>query len=627
MNPFLSGPEPLYPNSPIGRNLVRDIAIVPRRISYNIREEIVSIMVLELMEGIHCTIRDSHKFRERYGIFYQILIHLRYSPLWYEIQDLAGDSQETATPAARFFITKILDLLDRAYVPGTELYADIDEEIQAFLVALEHSGDETVQDKPDTMTTDLSSLLHELTELLSRLTTDDLGYPPVLNEFCRDCMTAIEHCKDGEEQKEHQSAPESNTLENLLDEFEQAVHDLEKKADPEKDDSGGTKTSVPQNGPGGHGEGTIRADNLSRIASLIHKILDHFQGQNMQLTELHGIQPEFWKSGEESRRLQSILQKTVIDPTSSLIQSLDPHRRAIRFLAEVQPGTDWGLDMTSEKIAVIEKLELFARYAEKNQELKRIIRQIGRMRYDIGVLSHGISPMSRSEMYSITRSRDIARLLPIEMVKISHPKLKLKFFADFSEGKLLTYNLKGPGQAGGRPKKKMGPVVALVDTSGSMNGFPETIAKSIIFALATRMVREKRDVKVILFSGPGDTGEIELSPERKMTDEFLLFLQRSFGGGTDFMTALYSGLESLHQPAFRGADLLFLTDGVSEISGRGVITEWKRVKKEQDARIFSFIIGGDDVGGLSSISDYVYFIEEDPERMLRIIPSPDNPAL
>jgi uncharacterized protein with von Willebrand factor type A (vWA) domain len=173
----------------------------------------------------------------------------------------------------------------------------------------------------------------------------------------------------------------------------------------------------------------------------------------------------------------------------------------------------------------------------------------------------------------------------------------------------------------------MGPVVALVDTSGSMNGFPETIAKSIIFALTTRMVREKRDVKVILFSGPGDTSEIELSPERKMTDEFLLFLQRSFGGGTDFMTALYSGLESLHQPAFRGADLLFLTDGVSEISGRGVITELKRVKKEQDARIFSFIIGGDDVGGLSSISDYVYFIEEDPERMLRIIPSPDNPAL
>jgi hypothetical protein len=58
MNPFLSGPEPLYPNSPIGRNLVRDIAIMPRRISYNIREELVSIMVLELMEGIHCTIRD-----------------------------------------------------------------------------------------------------------------------------------------------------------------------------------------------------------------------------------------------------------------------------------------------------------------------------------------------------------------------------------------------------------------------------------------------------------------------------------------------------------------------------------------------------------------------------------------
>ena len=105
----------------------------------------------------------------------------------------------------------------------------------------------------------------------------------------------------------------------------------------------------------------------------------------------------------------------------------------------------------------------------------------------------------------------------------------------------------------------------------------------------------------------------------------LSFLQRSFGGGTDFTTALYSGLESLHQPAFQGADLLFLTDGGSEISGKGVITEWKRVKKEQDARVFSFIIGGDDAGGLSSISDYVYFIQDDPEMMLRIVPSQDNP--
>ena len=94
--------------------------------------------------------------------------------------------------------------------------------------------------------------------------------------------------------------------------------------------------------------------------------------------------------------------------------------------------------------------------------------------------------MGRSEMYSVTRSREISRLLPAEAAKIHRPALKKKFYADFTEGKLLTYNLRGRNWATGGPKKKKGPVVALVDTSGSMRGFPKLWQNQLSLLLQKR---------------------------------------------------------------------------------------------------------------------------------------------
>jgi uncharacterized protein with von Willebrand factor type A (vWA) domain len=94
-----------------------------------------------------------------------------------------------------------------------------------------------------------------------------------------------------------------------------------------------------------------------------------------------------------------------------------------------------------------------------------------------------------------------------------------------------------------------------------------------------------------------------------MGQEFLEFLKYTFGGGTDFNTALRAGLKVMKaEKAFEGADLLFLTDGVSELSERPLIREWNEIKVERKARIFSLIIGNYDAGGLEQVSDLTYII-------------------
>jgi len=333
--------------------------------------------------------------------------------------------------------------------------------------------------------------------------------------------------------------------------------------------------------------------------------------------------------------LQKVLQKSTFDPVYSMIQSLKPHVETINFLAQLFPGNGWGLEITNLKNEYVQNLEKYAKLVEKNDELNDILKLIGRIELEYGIKKQSISPMGRSEVHSITLSNDISRLLPTEAVKFHHPLLRKKLYADFTEGKLLTYNLRGKNWTAGPPKKRdQGPVVALVDTSGSMQGSPEIIAKSVILALTKKMLKQERDVKVIIFSGPGNTVEIELTSKKKMAKEFLRFLEGSFGGGTDFNTALKSGLESLKQPAFKGADLLFITDGDSAISNPLLITEWNKVKEEQEARVFSLIIDHSTPGGLSPISDYTYFIKKDrtwsvlnsPATMIRFIASPNNPA-
>jgi uncharacterized protein with von Willebrand factor type A (vWA) domain len=322
---------------------------------------------------------------------------------------------------------------------------------------------------------------------------------------------------------------------------------------------------------------------------------------------------------EANGRIESVLQETV------------QHAETLATLALLFPGRGWDLSLKELQREYFANLELYAKILAKNPDLKKILDLLGRIKLEYGSRRLTVSPLGKSEVHSLTRSHDVQHMIPSEAIKLKHPVLKRKFFADMMEGKLLTYALQGTSWVGGPPRqKRKGPVVALVDTSGSMHGSPECLAKAVILAIAKKMLPDHRDVRVILFSGTGQTRSIELTKKEKMASEFLQFLASSFSGGTDFNTALKSGLESLKQPEFKGADLMFITDGMAALSDKNLTDNWKKVKSDQDARVFSMIIGNDNAGGLQPISDYVFFVQNDrhwtleqgPSGLVRILEQP-----
>lgn len=318
----------------------------------------------------------------------------------------------------------------------------------------------------------------------------------------------------------------------------------------------------------------------------------------------------FMSSEKVGEALDSIIEESIAAKIEELIPVLEDHLEVLEILSMLFPGRAWDHSLKALHREYFGNLEKYASILKKSSDLNEILEQVGRIELEYGSKKLSLSPYSKNEVHSVTFSGDIQTLLPAETVKLKNPLLKRKFYADMLEGKLLTYQLKGENwNSDTAGKKRKGPVVALVDTSASMRGSPELLAKAVILAVTRRMLKENRDVKVILFSSKWQTVEIELTNKKRMGQEFLEFLKFTFGGGTDFNTALRAGLKAMkNEKAFEGADLLFLTDGFSELSERPLIREWNEIKAERRARIFSLIIGNYDAGGLQQVSDYTYLI-------------------
>ncbi|MGA9188092.1 MAG: VWA domain-containing protein [Methanosarcina sp.] len=298
---------------------------------------------------------------------------------------------------------------------------------------------------------------------------------------------------------------------------------------------------------------------------------------------------------------------------SEFISEMEENLDLFDTLVLLFPQRNWSYSVKELKkepfYLQLKMLKSYSTFFEKSPDLRRIIDFIGRREFDPPSDRIHLSPFGKNRIQTVRFSDSINNLLPMEAAKLLNPSLKRKFYADMLEGKLLSYQLLGKHYTGPPRIKPRGPMIVLVDTSGSMHGAPQTLAKSAVLAMAKRMLSQQRDMKVILFASTSQHLEIELSGRKKMSEKFLNFLLYTFGGGTDFNTALASGLISLKEKDFQGADLLFITDGKSEVSDELVLARWEEAKKKYNAKVYSLIVGGNGAGGLSGISDYTYFVE------------------
>ena len=227
----------------------------------------------------------------------------------------------------------------------------------------------------------------------------------------------------------------------------------------------------------------------------------------------------------------------------------------------------YGSGLGQEGYIDIAKIKQYLKTLQSSKHLRTIADLLGRGGQDGGALGSStmgdssVEPSNKykEEMRGVTLGRDLANLLPQELAMLNDPDLELLFDLKYIQNRLFCFEKQGfdtPKEQ--QQEKTKGAMIICVDTSSSMQGTPEYIAKALTLYLATKADMQSRACYLINFSSTIET--IELSGKDGRA-KLLGFLTMSFNGGTDVEPALTEGLKKMQEDDFVQSDLIVITDG------------------------------------------------------------------
>ncbi len=282
------------------------------------------------------------------------------------------------------------------------------------------------------------------------------------------------------------------------------------------------------------------------------------------------------------------------------------------------------------------------RMLENLPELAKIIRQLGRSRVTetpdtrtqavVPVLDTAIAhkaeertvhvPDMPGQTRGIHRSDRIARMLPSETMLLSHPRLRLLWHARRAERTLLCYEdddrmsevrqhqslvqqpRPGPQAA---LQAIAGPMLVCVDTSGSMQGGAEAVAKAVVLEAMRSAHASQRACHVFAFGGEGEMLELELGLHSVGIERLSNFLGQAFRGGTDICGPLERVIAKMEDVRWQRADLLLATDGEFGATPE-VAARLDAIKQTLGLRVQGVLIGDRETLGMMEVCDSIYAV-------------------
>jgi uncharacterized protein with von Willebrand factor type A (vWA) domain len=239
-------------------------------------------------------------------------------------------------------------------------------------------------------------------------------------------------------------------------------------------------------------------------------------------------------------------------------------------------------DVGASEISLSEQFK-FAEEMLRNPQLRSLAQRLGRIEILAQQAQKDKMEYVSGEMTNIELGRDLARLLPSELVKLLSPTLRKDWQRRYVEGTLMQYRLRDQEPVG------RGPMIVCVDESGSMRGDRLLWAKALSLGLAKTAFKQHRAFAYIPFSVQTEVYEY---PDGVNQEGMLKLAKHNYGGGTEFAPPLRAAVDLLDKSEFERGDLVFLTDGDGDISQ--VVSDWfVKVKEAKRFRSVGILIGAD----------------------------------
>lgn len=128
-----------------------------------------------------------------------------------------------------------------------------------------------------------------------------------------------------------------------------------------------------------------------------------------------------------------------------------------------------------------------------------------------------------------------------------------------------------------KPRPKKGPIIVAVDTSGSMHGYPEKVAKAALIQLVKIARKDNRSCYLITFSVRIKTVDLGKSANIIKMREFL---KTHFTGGTNESAMIVEALKILDTNEYEMADVLIISDFIFDTPRYAELSRISQAKKK-----------------------------------------------
>ena len=209
-----------------------------------------------------------------------------------------------------------------------------------------------------------------------------------------------------------------------------------------------------------------------------------------------------------------------------------------------------------------------------------------------------VDEAAKSEIVGVHESDDLSNMLSSEVSLLSDEDTELLFLKKYADKNLLTFRYEDRKLVQSEDhymeinqrinQKEKGPFIVCVDTSESMTGRPEQIAKVLCLGILKMAIRENRRAYLINFSRGIKT--LDLHDVANSIDEIAQFLRMSFYGGTDVSLALYEAIRQLRGNDYQDADVLIISDFIMYTVDADVLRDVRYFQQNKDTQFHSLTL-------------------------------------
>jgi uncharacterized protein with von Willebrand factor type A (vWA) domain len=197
-----------------------------------------------------------------------------------------------------------------------------------------------------------------------------------------------------------------------------------------------------------------------------------------------------------------------------------------------------------------------------------------------------------NESEIIALGNRVSHLVSTEYSLLTDLELEKLFYYKYATKNLMIYSnveQTASAQSDKNTTKRLqaGPIIVCLDTSSSMSGSPEKIAKCMLLQLLDVAKRKNRKLYLITFSVRAQAIDLSNPTNWRMINQFL---NNRFTGGTSPEAMLNEALATLRKSNYSLADVLIISDFIFKQPSTTTIESINKAHKN-GARFYGLMIG------------------------------------